>query len=206
MARKGLKEHLFRDPVPEDVQDAQDCLSLATSELDAELIEIRKILKRPRLEYMSVAQEDFLIEVKISDAKKVVPDNWVKISSTKQAYRYRTPAIIKKMDELEQCKERLAGAAKDAYQSFLRVVSTEYDSLRYVVLQVATADVLFSLASVALSEGYCLPKFVNEPGMVDITNGRHPVLESLQTNPVVPNSIKMGGGEPRQIILTGLNM
>ena len=206
MARKGVKEHLFREPVPENVQDAQDCLSLAASELEAELLDVRRILKRPRLEFMSVSQEDFLIEVKIADAKKLVPDNWVKINSTKKAYRYRTPAIIRKMNELEQCKERLAAAAKDAYQSFLRVVSAEYDNLRYVVLQVGTADVLFSLASVALSEGYCLPQFVDEPGMVDITNGRHPVLEAIQTTPIVPNSIKMGGNEPRQIVLTGLNM
>lgn len=86
------------------------------------------------------------------------------------------------------------------------MVAEEYDNLRYVVLQVATADVLFALASVALTDGYCLPKFVDEPGMVDVTNGRHPILETLQTTPVVPNSIKMGGGEPRQIVLTGLNM
>lgn len=191
--------------MPEDLQDAQDCLSLATSELQAELLAIRRVLNRPRLDFITVGQEEFLIEVKIAEAKNV-PNNWSKINSTRQVYRYRTPAVIERMDELERCKERLAAVAKETYDAFLRTVALSYDRLRAVVQQVATADVLLSFASVALGQGYCMPQFVDEPGSIEIEQGRHPVLEAIQTTPTVPNSIKMGDGQPRQVIITGINM
>lgn len=51
-------------------------------ELTEELEEIRKVMKRPKVVYATVAGIENLIEVRASDAKKV-PAKWVKVSSTK---------------------------------------------------------------------------------------------------------------------------
>lgn len=48
------------------------------------------------------------LEVKISEAKNLVPADWIKINSTKQAYRYRSPSIQKRLEVLEQWRERVA--------------------------------------------------------------------------------------------------
>lgn len=72
--------------------------------------------------------------------------------------------------------------------------------------QLATADCLFSFAITALSPGYVRPTFSSEPGLIDIVNGRHPIIEVTSPNPFVPNSVKLGGDGSKQMILTGLNM
>lgn len=48
-------------------------------------------------------------EVKIAEAKTIVPADWIRINSTKQVYRYRSPKLHKMVTEtLEQWKEKVA--------------------------------------------------------------------------------------------------
>lgn len=67
------------------------------------------------------------------------------------------------------------------------------------------ADCLSSLARVALEKGYIKPEFTDDDSL-EITNGRHPIVEALLYGPAVPNSITMGFGRPRSKIITGPNM
>lgn len=80
-----------------------------------------------------------------------------------------------------------------------------YSALRDAVNKLATADCLLSLAHVALQENYVRPSFTDDDTL-EIVDGRHPMVESLRSDPFVPNTIQMGGGQPRSKILTGPNM
>jgi DNA mismatch repair protein MSH3 len=73
------------------------------------------------------------------------------------------------------------------------------------VNKLATADCLLSLAHVALQENYVRPSFTDDDTL-EIVDGRHPMVESLRSDPFIPNSIQMGGGQPKSKILTGPNM
>ena len=42
--------------------------------------------------------------------------------------------------------------------------------------------------------------------MLEIVDGRHPMIEELRSDPFIPNSIKMGDGLPRSKVITGPNM
>ena len=77
--------------------------------------------------------------------------------------------------------------------------------MRDAVNKLAIADCLLSLALVALQENYVRPTFT-EDDRLEIVNGRHPMVESLRSDPFVPNTILMGGGNPRNKIITGPNM
>lgn len=188
-------------------QDAKDCLSAVETEMNEELKLARQFLKKPKLEFMKVAQDEFLLNLTIVESKKIgIPDNWLKVNSTKSCYRYRTPGIQKKMQEIEQAREHLANEAKLAFKNYLAFISESYEDLRAAINFVATADCLYSLASLAQAPGYCRPVIVSEAGRLDIVNGRSPIVEVLLTDPYVPNSISMGGDSTRQMLLTGLNM
>lgn len=77
--------------------------------MQEELDAVRLLLKKPKLEFIKVAQEEFLIDLKITEAKKLpIPDNWLKVSSTRATYRFRSPGMQKKMQEIEQARETLA--------------------------------------------------------------------------------------------------
>ena len=103
-----------------------------------------------------------------------------------------------------QFQEGLYAAADKAYLSFLEEISREhYAVLRDAVNKLAIADCLFSLAHVAMQDGYTRPEFVDGEDVLDIVDGRHPMVEAVRPDPFVPNSIKMGEGEVRSKIITG---
>ncbi|KAJ2917229.1 hypothetical protein MD484_g3189, partial [Candolleomyces efflorescens] len=73
------------------------------------------------------------------------------------------------------------------------------------VNKLAVADCLLSLAHVAMREGYVKPEFVDED-VLEIEDGKHPMVDELRSDPYIPNSVQMGGGTPRSKIITGPNM
>ena len=126
--------------------------------------------------------------------------------STKYLRRYRTPEVKEKLDRRAQYKELLAAEAQRAYLSFLEEITEQhYAQFRDVVNKLAVADCLCSLALVAVQEGYIKPDFT-ERDTLEIVEGRHPMIEALRSDPFVPNTVKMGGNEPRSKIITGPNM
>ena len=93
-----------------------------------------------------------------------------------------------------------------AFQSFLgEIAQNSYALLRDAVNKLATADCLLSLAQVALQANYVRPEFTDD-NMIEIIDGRHPMVEALSSDPYVPNSITMGDGTARGKIITGPNM
>ena len=71
---------------------------------------------------------------------------------------------------------------------------------------VAEADCLCSLAAVAVKNNYCCP-VVDESGVIEIHQGRHPVVEAMRPDALfVPNDTYMGRSEDRVSIITGPNM
>ncbi|KAG8992221.1 Mismatch repair protein msh3 [Tulasnella sp. JGI-2019a] len=89
------------------LDDCKYSIAAIEGELDEELKAIRKLLKRPSLNYTSVAGNEYLIEVRHAESKKI-PVEWMRVSSTKAVLRYHTPLVKKKLAEREQQRETLA--------------------------------------------------------------------------------------------------
>jgi DNA mismatch repair protein MSH3 len=114
--------------------------------------------------------------------------------------------VKKKLEERAQYKEALEAAAQKAFSSFLSdITSNYYGIMRSAVNNLAIADCLFSFALVAHEDGYVKPEFTDEDTL-EIVEGRHPMAEALHSDPFVPNTIRMGNGNPRSKIITGPNM
>jgi DNA mismatch repair protein MSH3 len=162
-------------------------------------------LKRP-VEYATVAQIDYLIEVDNTQLKKV-PASWSKISGTKKLSRYHAPEVVKWIRERDQHKEALSNACDAAFVDLLSEIALQYQSFRDCIQSLALLDCLLSLAKVAEQPGYCKPTFTSSPeASISITRGRHPMVEGIMDSAFVPNDVDLHSEANRALLITGPNM
>ncbi|KIK97398.1 hypothetical protein PAXRUDRAFT_824943 [Paxillus rubicundulus Ve08.2h10] len=205
-ATEGKKESLWtnteRFPA---LVDHVLMIKTVETELAEELKRVRKILRKPSLQWTSVLGTEFLVELKKAENREV-PVSWELVSSTKYCRRYHTPEVKNFIQERARYKESLATEANKAYRSFLdEIIQSHYCLLRDAINKLAVADCLLSLAHIALQDGYVRPEFTDED-VLDVIDGRHPMVEALRSDPFVPNSLSLGGDSPRSVIITGPNM
>ncbi|KAL7413339.1 muts domain V-domain-containing protein [Mrakia frigida] len=204
-AKEGLKAELWRDHSKyEAIADAQDMISVCDQELDEQLTEIRKILKRPSAAYTSINGVDNLIETRTGDAKKV-PISWIKVSSTKALVRFHTPQVLNILKEKERHRETLEAEAQAAFLDFLGEVTESFDVFRVVAENLSTLDCLISLAITATQPGFTKPIFTDEH-QLDIEGGFHPMVAALKDETYVPNDVHLSTSHGRTKIITGPNM
>ena len=134
-----------------------------------------------------------------------VPEHYIRKQTLANAERYIT-------EELKQLETRVLGAKDRSvaleYQLFTAVRNAVADQLvriQTTAQAVATLDVLCSFATVAASRKYVCP-VIDMNGVIDIKNGRHPVVESLQDAPFVPNDVYLDNHSHRVAVITGPNM
>ncbi len=135
-----------------------------------------------------------------------VPDHYVRRQTLVNAERYIT-------DELKRFEENVLGAeerrAKLEYELFcgLKEKVVEKNDLIFKAAHfVARLDCLLNLAMVADQNDYHRPRF-NAKGIIDIKNGRHPVVEKvLSGERFVPNDIRLDNERAQVLVVTGPNM
>ncbi|KAI9549946.1 putative MSH3 [Daphnia sinensis] len=163
------------------------------------------------MNYVTVSGDEYLIEVKNS-LVRAVPATWIKVSATKQCCRFRSPEVQQLFGELCRFRDLLKIAADEAWVRFQRqVATTSHTIFKKANTAIATLDCLIALAEVAKSENYTRPTFVEEAGVLDISQGRHAILSRLmqQTSSnaeYVANDTKLHSDGVRCMIITGPNM
>ncbi|XP_043769446.1 DNA mismatch repair protein Msh3 isoform X1 [Cervus elaphus] len=206
-AKIGDKTELFKDlsdfPL---IKKRKDEIQDVTHKIQTHLQEIRKILKNPSAQYVTVSGQEFMIEVKNS-AVSCIPADWIKVGSTKAVSRFHSPFIVENYRHLNQLREQLVLDCSAEWLAFLESFSEHYHALCKAVHHLATVDCIFSLAKVAKQGGYCRPTLQEERKIL-IKNGRHPVIDVLlgEQDQFVPNSTDLSGDSERVMIITGPNM
>lgn len=143
----------------------------------------------------------YYLEVSHASQGKV-PEHYIRKQTTANAERYITA-------ELKDHESAVLGAEEKAYalesDLFVRLrshVASQASSLLGTARAIAELDVLASLADVAIRRRYVRPQVVEEDVM-EIKNGRHPVVEVAGL--FVPNDVCLDDGT-RVVVLTGPNM
>ncbi|MDO5464884.1 MAG: DNA mismatch repair protein MutS [Akkermansia sp.] len=147
----------------------------------------------------------YYIEVTKANYAKV-PAHYVRKQTLANAERYVT-------DELKRMEGTILGADERSrqleYELFCRLrdeVAQYIDRIQISAEALAEIDVLLSLAETARRHNYCRP-VLDESRVLNIRNGRHPVIEQVQTDcAFVPNDTEMYEEHDRVLILTGPNM
>ncbi|KAL8751247.1 MAG: hypothetical protein Q9184_006130, partial [Pyrenodesmia sp. 2 TL-2023] len=165
---------------------------------------IAEKIKKKKVDYVTVAGIEYLIEVDNSMLKNV-PASWAKISGTKKVSRFHTPEVVRLIRERDQHKEALAGACDTAFSALLAEIAAKYQSFRDCVQALATLDCLVSLAAIASQPGYVKPEFSYDTCIV-VEQGRHPMVEQLLLDAYVPNDTDLATDKKRGLLITGPNM
>ena len=190
----------------EDINDLKLSIASVEDDLNNHRKEAAAKLGVTKVDYVTVAGIEYLIEVKRkSPQEKRVPASWQQISATKATLRFHTPEVKRMCQERDQYKESLAAACDAAFMRLLDDISAKYQELRDCVHSIATLDALFSLATLANQPGYVKPTFTDEIE-VNITGGRHPMVEQLLLDSYVPNDLHLSHSATRALLVTGPNM
>ncbi|MHA1587834.1 MAG: DNA mismatch repair protein MutS [Candidatus Thorarchaeota archaeon] len=147
----------------------------------------------------------YYIEVTKPNIGKV-PEEYTRKQTLTNAERFITPELKEKETTVLAGEEKTNRLEYEIYEELREKVQDALDTLRRNSVAVATADVLVSLADVAVTRGYTRP-VVTDGTLIKIIDGRHPVLEViLGRNEFVPNNLEIGDGGTTLLIVTGPNM
>ncbi|MCX5655647.1 MAG: DNA mismatch repair protein MutS [Planctomycetota bacterium] len=134
-----------------------------------------------------------------------VPAEYMRKQTIKSAERYITPQLKEHETEVLSAEEKAKALEARLFEEVRLRVAAEIPRLQKTADALARLDVLLALARVASDRGYTRPRIVDEP-VLDIRDGKHPVLEQILGSEFVPNDVLLGGEAPRVGLITGPNM
>ncbi|MDE7436255.1 MAG: DNA mismatch repair protein MutS [Lachnospiraceae bacterium] len=138
--------------------------------------------------------------------KNLVPDYFTRKQTLANAERYITPELKELEDVILGAEDKLVNLEYELFREVRQKVADEVVRIQKTAKAVAKIDVFASLAAVAEQNDYCRPK-LNEKGILDIKDGRHPVVEKMIQNEMfVANDTYLDNSGHRVSIITGPNM
>ncbi len=138
--------------------------------------------------------------------KDKVPDYYTRKQTLANAERYITPELKELEDTILGAEDKLCALEYDLYCQVRDSVGAEVERIQKTAKAVAHLDAIASLALVAERNNYVRPK-LNEKGIIDIKNGRHPVVECMIPNDMfIANDTYLDDKKHRISIITGPNM
>ncbi len=147
----------------------------------------------------------YYIEVSNS-FKDQVPETYIRKQTLVNAERYITQELKDLEQEILTASERVVALEYELFTALREEICAAAQRIQRTAAALAEADALASLAAVAVHNGYCRPE-VDESGVIEIREGRHPVVERMLRDTLfVPNDTFMGEKQERVAIITGPNM
>ena len=135
-----------------------------------------------------------------------VPDTYIRKQTLVGGERFITQELKDLEHEILTASERVVALEYELFTKLREEVSGEAQRIQKTAAAIAETDALASFAAVAVRNNYCRPD-VDESGVIEIKEGRHPVVERvLKDSLFVPNDTFMGEKEERVAIITGPNM
>lgn len=147
----------------------------------------------------------YFIEVTKSNLA-MVPERYVRKQTLANAERYITEDLKNLENQILGAEERVIILEYNAFCQIRETIEKQIERLQKTAALVSTLDVLTSFATVAEDMNYVKP-IVDDAGVIDIKDGRHPVIEKMITsNNFVPNDTYLDQNDNRLAIITGPNM
>ncbi len=138
--------------------------------------------------------------------KSLVPKEWTRKQTLTNAERYTTDELKHLEDVILGAEDKLNTLEYDLFCQVRDEISNQVIRIQATAKAVAMIDVFTSLSLVSQQNNYVRPK-INEKGVIDIKNGRHPVVEKMISNDMfVANDTYLDNAANRVSIITGPNM
>ena len=218
--RERLETEIFPDPETNQIQKG----GIIASGVSAELDDLRRIALHGKDYLLSLQQREseatgipslkvaynnvfgYYIEVRNTHKDKV-PETWIRKQTLTGAERYITEELKEYEQKIMGAEERIVQIETEIYNALVAFISQHLATLQRDAHIVARIDCLQSFAAIARERGYVRPT-VDDSTLIDIKDGRHPVIETLMPigEEYVPNDVQLDNDDQQIIIITGPNM
>jgi len=139
--------------------------------------------------------------------KEMVPPEWIRKQTLTQAERYITQELKEYEEKILGAEEKILVLETRLFNDLVAALSTFTHEMQADATLIAQLDCLLSFATSASEHRYIRP-IIDETEVLDIRQGRHPVIE--QQMPVgeryVPNDVYLDTDKQQVVIITGPNM
>ena len=136
----------------------------------------------------------------------LVPDDFIRKQTLTTGERFTTQKLKELEDTILNAEDKLTTLEYDLFCQIRDAIARELDRIQKTAKAIARLDVYASLSYVAEQNHYVRPK-LNEKGIIDIKDGRHPVVEKMISNNLfVANDTYLDNGNHCISIITGPNM
>ena len=147
----------------------------------------------------------YFIEVTKSNLDQV-PERYIRKQTLTNAERYITEELKNLENQILGAEEKVINLEYEAFTKIRGQIAKNVKRLQATSEVISTLDVLSSFAQVAEDMNYCMPN-INNNGVINIKNGRHPVIEKIiGAGSFVENDTYLDKDQNRLAIITGPNM
>ena len=146
----------------------------------------------------------YYIEVTKSFVSQV-PSYYERRQTLTNAERYITPELKKMEEKILGASDRLVTLETELFQQIKEALLSTTERLQQNASLLAELDVYQAFAEDAAAYRYVRPEVSEEP-VLQIVNGRHPIVEKNLKNSFIPNDVTMDVEDNRLLIVTGPNM
>ncbi len=156
----------------------------------------------------------YFIEISKSNVP-LVPDHYVRKQTLTNVERYFTEELQQKEKEILNAEERAIACEEEIFRKLVEAALAESEGLAETAAALAELDLFSAWACLARDRDYCRPEFQEEGDVLEIEQGRHPVVElSLResglglagTHAFVPNDCRLAATDEQIALITGPNM
>ncbi len=138
--------------------------------------------------------------------KDMVPEDYIRKQTLANAERYTTPRLKELEDTILNAEDKLQTLEYDLFCGIRDTIAAQLHRIQQTAKAIARLDVFASLALVAERNHYVRPK-LNEKGIIDIKEGRHPVVELMIDNDMfISNDTYLDNNSHCISVITGPNM
>lgn len=160
-------------------------------------------IKNLRIKYNKVFGYYFEVT---NSYKELVPEDYIRKQTLANAERYTTPKLKELEDTILNAEDKLYSLEYDMFCKIRDSIAMEIERIQRTAKAIAKLDVFTSLALVAERNNYVRPS-LNEKGVIDIKDGRHPVVEQMLAGDMfIQNDTYLDNGSHCISIITGPNM
>lgn len=219
----ALREKIEREIQP-DASNAVNKGNIIRDGVNAELDELRELSNHSK-DYLLKMQEreekrtgipkikvafnnvfGYYIEVRNTHKEKV-PEEWIRKQTLVGAERYITQELKEYEEKILGAESRILEIEQELYSALVQNVTNYIETIQLDASIISQIDCLFSFSVVSVNNDYVRPD-VNDSTILDIKNGRHPVIETEMApgEKYIGNDVYLDNEKQQIIIITGPNM
>ena len=138
--------------------------------------------------------------------KNMVPNTYIRKQTLTNGERYITEELKNMENQILGAEEKVIKLELEAFRKIREEIASNVKRIQRTAEAISSLDVLNSFAVVAEDMNYCKPE-INKDGIIDIKEGRHPVIEKmLSSGEFIQNDTYLDTESNRLAIITGPNM